>query len=343
MRSLPYHSIPFRDELLSSWLVRLSLGNGCKPHTLCSILLPNIEIWTRDIDRSATSALFSRLALMSKEFVSIDFKQHTLQFYHRCFDGGISTKATNVGILPVGIYHRLRKHHGLQYCPLCLGNDKTPYYRRHWRLSIQYSCEEHNCFLLNGCSICARPLMPHRLDCEKGLTLASCSHCQHDLSDERPHFADAAESVVQHQLDDMVRKGYIDIVNNRIDCILFLQGYFQLSKLIMHWSKRPNVCHYLERTLNVDLRIVSNYPLSFKHIEYIICPYVRATLAVTIFTLLEQWPHRFIKIMTDLHILSSGLRKSRNSLPFWLDSIIASHLYRPHILKNKRPTVTKPL
>ena len=51
---VPRHVKPQTDELLSSWLTRVSLAHGLQPRTFGSILWPAKALWTGDIDRRAT-------------------------------------------------------------------------------------------------------------------------------------------------------------------------------------------------------------------------------------------------------------------------------------------------
>ncbi|MFE8730337.1 TniQ family protein, partial [Aeromonas hydrophila] len=48
----PVQISPFKDELLSSWLVRASLAHGCDPMSLTSAVWPTWRAWTVDIDRT---------------------------------------------------------------------------------------------------------------------------------------------------------------------------------------------------------------------------------------------------------------------------------------------------
>src|SRR5690349_18363038 len=59
---LPGHVKPQADELLSSWLTRLSLAHGLQPRAFCTILWPTKPIWTGDLDRRATPDMLSILA-----------------------------------------------------------------------------------------------------------------------------------------------------------------------------------------------------------------------------------------------------------------------------------------
>jgi hypothetical protein len=60
----------------------------------------------------------------------------------------------------VGVFHRIRRRHGLQFCPECLA--LQPVYLRAWRLSFVTHCPVHGRRLLDACPHCDAPVVPHR-------------------------------------------------------------------------------------------------------------------------------------------------------------------------------------
>src|SRR5262252_275300 len=58
---LPLHGRPQADELLSSWLTRLSLAHGLTLHAFGTNLWPAPGFWERDIDRCAILAFLTVL------------------------------------------------------------------------------------------------------------------------------------------------------------------------------------------------------------------------------------------------------------------------------------------
>ena len=66
--------------------------------------------------------------------------------------------------MPIGVFHRSRHKFGLQICPLCLAEDKEPFYRKEWRLSWVTVCTRHNSLLLDRCPGCQAPIVFHRGD-----------------------------------------------------------------------------------------------------------------------------------------------------------------------------------
>lgn len=58
----------------------------------------------------------------------------------------------------------------LQFCPVCLRNDDTPYFRRSWRLVTSTCCIVHECVLVDRCPYCLQPIR------ESDLALVCCGH-----------------------------------------------------------------------------------------------------------------------------------------------------------------------
>ncbi|WP_321150951.1 TniQ family protein [Aeromonas jandaei] len=58
----------------------------------------------------------------------------------------------------------LHQGFGMQYCPLCLGEDKEPYYRLSWRLAFYTFCPRHQTLLLDRCHACGAPVAFHRIE-----------------------------------------------------------------------------------------------------------------------------------------------------------------------------------
>ena len=79
----------------------------------------------------------------------------------------------------IGGRNRLRRG-GLAFCPACLGEDPTAYFRRTWRLAWHTLCEHHDAVLTDRCPRCGAPAEPHRLEAVD-VTLDTCATCKHTL------------------------------------------------------------------------------------------------------------------------------------------------------------------
>src|ERR1041384_2821464 len=154
---------PLPDELLSSWLMRLAMAHGLKLHTFCSMAWPKKAIWNRDLDKSAAELLINGLAARTGYAVAT-VRATTLSAYEGQLYEKHNSFGNTVWIMPVGIYHRTRRHFGLQFCAHCLAEDRTPYWRRSWRLALTTVCHRHGAMLQDCCPKCGAPINFHRAE-----------------------------------------------------------------------------------------------------------------------------------------------------------------------------------
>lgn len=184
-RLWPAHPKPLPDELLSSWIVRVAQANGIKLQTLCWMLFGNARSpWNRDIDRSAPDWLLKVMC------------EHTGAKYWDAYHTTLTTYRTILypsrrrsgqlrWILPVRTYAMTRKGYGQQFCPQCLAEALTPYFRKAWRVALFTFCPKHQVMLHDACPSCGVPVVFHRGDfgVEQGNTkpIFSCYACGFDF------------------------------------------------------------------------------------------------------------------------------------------------------------------
>jgi hypothetical protein len=190
--ALPGHPKLARDELLSSWILRLAWANGLKVHTLCSMIGGNhATFWNRDIDRTAPHAVLLKLSALGLKPVEALEAATLKHLAERMLGRQANLIGSSTWLLPAGIWHRRRKRHGVQYCPLCLRTDREPYIRRSWRLACFTQCELHDVLLNDRCPACSSPVVHFRAELGRryqfeDLSMRNCSSCGHDLSDDLP-------------------------------------------------------------------------------------------------------------------------------------------------------------
>lgn len=160
------------DETLSSLLLRLAYNHSATSHELCVHLWPTDQFWTRDIDRTIADMVLSRIARATSIPYS-QLEQATLRGLIEKMGLAPYPNGIQRGILPIGVYHRIRRRFGQQYCARCL-SDKPAYLRRLWRMDLLVACPQHGILLSDCCPACAAPFMPHRND---ALVRTSCHHC----------------------------------------------------------------------------------------------------------------------------------------------------------------------
>lgn len=155
-----YKPRPLPDELLSSWLIRVALDHSVIIRQFTRAVWPEISIWTRDIDVFAPDIIIKTMA--EKCEVRLDEAFGTTL---RSYEGLVfpySGSGLTQFLLPIGVYHRVRKSPGQQWCPLCFISDKQRYWRRSWRLAFNTTCLEHGIILADRCQDCGTPVTIHK-------------------------------------------------------------------------------------------------------------------------------------------------------------------------------------
>jgi hypothetical protein len=166
-------------ESISSWMIRAALAQGCDPLTLTGSLWPRWRVWTLDVDRGLDADTLLVAAKVSGIAPSV-FEQSGLRIDAEKIAGRqLDGTGTWPWILTLGSRNRKRLA-GMQYCPMCLAVDNTPYFRREWRFAWQTACLQHDTRLIERCWSCDVLVTPHRLVAEDG-HLARCAWCKADL------------------------------------------------------------------------------------------------------------------------------------------------------------------
>lgn len=211
------------DELLSSWLIRMAMMQGCDPLVLTSYLWPQRRVWARDIDRGTMGRPHDCAGLSES-----DFSELTLgAIASRIADRRELGDAVWPWILAAGCRNR-RRHGGLQFCPACLATDASPYYRRRWRLAWHTSCIEHSCLLMDSCGVCGSVPEPHRLTLANP-HLAVCATCGADFRTQIPQACSLQAARFQLNADDVVARGAASYGNVSITTI----EWFRLARFVV--------------------------------------------------------------------------------------------------------------
>lgn len=177
-----FHPKSQPDELLSSYLTRAAWAHGMRPSAFCHLYWPKWSIWNRDIDRSASDVLLK--AITESSDVSFDrLCSMTLRSLEAVLSKSSTLKSQATWILCAGIYHRIRRKHGLQICPACL-SESPHYFRRYWRLGFSVYCPTHKLPLRDACPFCDAPIIPHRTT---DANLTCCHACGKTLTKPQPH------------------------------------------------------------------------------------------------------------------------------------------------------------
>lgn len=165
----PFPVVPLPDELLSSFLCRAALVHASSAYEFAAIHFGR-HVWARDIDRTPPLGLIEQVGY----FARLSQAQCTNMLLDRGVVKGLPLWVSNVGV-----YHRIRRCHGLKFCALCLR--ERLYFQRLWRYAWVGFCPHHEVLLLDACPHCDAPVAPHR-----STSLALCWVCKRCLFTSAP-------------------------------------------------------------------------------------------------------------------------------------------------------------
>lgn len=169
---------PRIGETLSSFLLRLAHNHVATAHEFCHLLWPGRQFWTRDIDRSAADDLLQDVSRVTGLDVHA-LRNLTLRDVVKALGYPETPHGQQAGILPIGVYHRIRRGFGQQYCHVCL-SERHAHLQRLWRLEFSVTCLAHGTALRDCCPACGSPFIPHR---RNSLIERRCYNCNADLAD----------------------------------------------------------------------------------------------------------------------------------------------------------------
>jgi len=193
------------DESITSWLVRTALRHGCSPPTLTLWLWPGWRFWKLDADRGIPEermAVLARASGIPEEAL----KAATIMSVAARVQGGhLNTYSAWPWTLTIGA-RNLKRNGGIQFCPACLQEGKTPYFRLPWRFAWHTGCAVHKTALLDRCPECSSVVTPHRLPARAPHAVV-CATCEADLQEAKPQRCPPEALAFQRAADEVALEG----------------------------------------------------------------------------------------------------------------------------------------
>jgi hypothetical protein len=309
------------------------MAHGLKLHTFCTVLWDKRSVWNRDIDKSADNPMLTALARRTgTSFERV--RATTLGTYEGVLYERHNALGNTPWIMPLGIYHRVRRMHGMQYCPRCLAEDKQPYFRREWRLAFVTVCTKHLCLLYDACPRCDAVVNFHRDELgarnkQVATGMARCFSCRFDLRAARSsplHDVHGNSIGYQCRLTQAITNGWINVgKGQRVYSLLYFAVLRQLMKILA--SRRGNRLFVALCRETEDLHYALRFDTGRTDVESLRVA-ERHLLKSLVVYLLEDWPERFIRICAAERIWSSTLLRDFEIAPFWYWSVVHDQLYR---------------
>jgi len=227
----PVKTTAYDDELLTSWLIRSALANGCDPISLTSYLWGSWRTWATDLDRNIPQ---QKLNILSDMFPAntVPFQKMTLPpIIHQIHNQQFPSNSISPWILSLGIRNRNRKG-GLQYCPKCFETEE-PYYRINWRLAWHTCCSKHQTQLLDKCHECGLVLEPHKLKADCG-SMKQCTCCKALLTEQIAPPVSQNTLLFQATCDQALQMGQVNFYGSNLSS----QRWFELCIFLILFIKR---------------------------------------------------------------------------------------------------------
>jgi len=308
-------------EIISSWLVRAALMQGCDPMTLTLAAWPKWRLWTQDADRFFDEARLDSICALSG-LGKAPLKSATLfPIANEIYGQAPPEKAAWTWFVAPGA-RNTKRHTGIQYCPTCMKSDSVPYFRRRWRFAWHTGCEVHGHALLDRCHACNAPVEYHRLRAEDNL-ITVCATCKSDLRAASVHRSQPDAQRFQLLADDILRSG---IGTFQEDAIVTAQ-WFELANyfvsLIRSAQRGEN------NPLNEFLRLVGvqlpeTMPRHPGHRLEILSVNDREKLLAALFPLMSTSKLQFDEALKKASITQQCLASHRPATPSWIRITAAS-------------------
>ncbi|GLS34905.1 hypothetical protein GCM10010869_04930 [Mesorhizobium tianshanense] len=182
---------PRPDELLSSWINRLALANGIAPRPFSGVLGCGDGMWSPCLDLQIPRHIAAFLGDQS------GVPQDAISAM------ALTGWALTPLLLPLRENARRLRSTWMQFCPQCLAQDETPYFRRQWRLASRISCFVHGCGLRDRCPACRSGIVSY--DQGELVLQHFCARCGFDLRDAPKVAVKAAARRLERAIADICR------------------------------------------------------------------------------------------------------------------------------------------
>lgn len=225
-------------------------------------------------------------------------------------------------------YGREQRPYGPMFCPKCLAQDSTPYFRLAWRFAFVTECVEHRCALRDQCPACIRPPWPGGVGMGVKDRISSrfdafniCWHCGLDLSKlATSGSSSTTSSVLLHGL----RTGRIVIGAQSVPVIEALHALRGICQLFLRKRARLVIAASAGKwaALTGQLSEEATRTLSVDHLRID----DRMLLVPAAWEILAGWPQSFLEFSEQTGISRMHFNGTADLQPTWMNRLIDDQL-----------------
>lgn len=316
--------LPFEDETLSSWIVRTAYAHQTHPHTFTNQYL-NYRKHSFFLAQSDLILHENMIKIIEeKSYHKINIKSLMLTTYSGYLKESVYAKNSTIFFT-----HQ-------KYCPVCLRDDKIPYFRKKWRIVFYNICHKHQCRLYEHCPVC-RAKLDISMMYKNNLPYTYCHNCGFELKRARKlpiHKKYSSSLEYQNKILKIIHDGYIQLGKTPVYSFLFFEVFSKLSKLILLDKKHAFINEHLLFSLLKDATQQKlNHPI-FKKID----AKSQSGLFGLIMYIFDDFPNNLESYMLKNKLTHYNMTTKVPYVPFWYATAVntISPQYLPHSM-----TVTK--
>ncbi|MBX9871228.1 MAG: TniQ family protein [Burkholderiaceae bacterium] len=305
------------DESLSSWRQRTAWANGYRLFPI-----PNGHLRRSDPDMGFNEAELQWVAALHDTTVDACHAM-TLSGQIGRFVSHVASRSQPRWWLR-SRYGMTDRHHGSMYCPHCLEEDSSPYFRLSWRLGFTTVCTKHEVLLTDQCPQCGRAPWPSA--CAIGSHISprfgsfdQCPYCDYNLTNQT--------------MSRLASPTVVDFAATRPET---LAGLFQ-ADIVESLLALRSICHLFIRNRprraiidsgsrwSAIARAVSPACLVQNSIEH--APVNDRHLLITASVeICKSWPNSFCDFAVAAGVTRAHFNGSTSIHPIWMNNVIDERL-----------------
>ena len=269
---------PYKDETLTSWIIRNAIANGSEPRSFAIAIFKKDSTWYQDIDRhlplEKVMQLSKLCSLSPEEIRALTLESFIQRLSHKSHEDNPYSKWQL--ITPMGAKGAIRIN-GFYFCPKCLAEDDI-YLKKEWKLAWVIACPKHKNLLVLTCELCGQVFSPHKVTYEQP-SIYICTNCGFDLRNSSFEDADYEALLFQNELLQIAFHGFTKtsfpiIEADEKDLFLTLTHFLSLLVHINHQDKYSEIFKLLKADNQYSFRTSNNTTFTRMHIkdrEHLLC------------------------------------------------------------------------
>jgi len=317
---------PLPNELLTSWLARMAVAHKIYPKTFLSLFFGlQFHVADRDYDFHCGNELITTISNKTG-IPAKDIESMTLQTLNGYLFREYDSLSPPMQIRSIS---KKQNPHGLMYCPKCLASDKTPYWRKEWRLRHHNACVKHKYLLLDRCPQCGSQINLLQLTMDGPIVF--CGKCGFDLR------AAKAKLLYKEKRLGLEAIEYFDAIANN--------GEVAVDGMQVHSAMFFDVLHRFEKLLDRGQNLkLADYPLldEYKKLKrvmrsentssHVYLAFLKTSMTHFIFS---DFPNKFIAFLADNKLKHIDFFKDMSYTPLWYINILNKYLPRYNFFKKQ--------